>query len=419
MSESSPQILVSQVPDPELTEAHTSPLLPLQQLSQNRASGQLVVSSSNVQWYVELERGRIAYVSHDVEPFTRLFNFLQGVNGGQPILSSDFRSKIKSLFDAPDPLEGGRRDEYEAIAWLVEQGRLTPDQTVQLIERLTQDSLESMLCTSEVSVTFNRQVQRNIVTRTFDLVTLVEGSRQRLRRWRALGKHFWSPYQRLYFIGQTTPQQRQLPEVHHKLRDRLRGITLRQLATSLGQDELDLARSLEPYINEKIVYLRDPQTPYDRLPQLILPDQAVTAQPSTPSLAPASVSPSTSTCTIACVDDSPTITNEIRHYLRDTSSNVVAINDPLKALMQLVRLRPDLILLDVGMPHLDGYELCRLLRRHEFFKKTPIVMVTGNTGFLDRARATMVGSTDYLTKPFSEEGLRKVVEKHLPDNRVT
>lgn len=57
------------------------------------------------------------------------------------------------------------------------------------------------------------------------------------------------------------------------------------------------------------------------------------------------------------------------------------INDPVRALMQVVRIKPDLILLDVEMPNLDGYELCSLLRKHSFFKNTPIVMVTGHTGF--------------------------------------
>lgn len=392
-----------------------SPLQPLQQLSQNRASGQLRVANGATQWIVELETGRIAYARHNVAPLSRLFSFLQNIVGGN---STELKAQVKALFDGSDEeiVETEiRRNDYEAILWLAEQGHLTSDQVVQLIERLTQDALESMLCLGEASVTFNRKSQNAIVTRTFDLVTIVEGSRQRLRRWRTLGNQFWSPYQRLYFIGQTTPQQRQLPEVHHKLRDRLRGITLRQLALSLGQEELDLAQSFVPYVKEKILYLRDPQPPYDTLPRLS-GSQIPLPTSHTPALTHRLV-PEANGCTIACVDDSPTITNEIRRCLKTTDSNVVAINDPLKALMQIVRLKPDIVLLDVGMPYLDGYELCRLLRRNEVFKKTPIIMVTGNTGFLDRAKATMVGATDYLTKPFTEAGLRKMVEKYLPDQQ--
>ncbi len=116
---------------------------------------------------------------------------------------------------------------------------------------------------------------------------------------------------------------------------------------------------------------------------------------------------------IVCVDDSPTILKEISYFLDDESFSVFTINDSVKALMQIVRLKPDLILLDVNMPGIDGYELCRLLRNHSFFKKTPIIMVTGNTGIIDRVKAKFVGSSGYLTKPFTQSDLLKMVFRHL------
>jgi two-component system, chemotaxis family, response regulator PixG len=120
-----------------------------------------------------------------------------------------------------------------------------------------------------------------------------------------------------------------------------------------------------------------------------------------------------STYTIACIDDSPTVLNAINSFLDDKSFSVVMINDPVRALMQVVRIKPDLILLDVEMPNLDGYELCSLLRKHSLFKTTPIIMVTGNTGFLDRAKAKLVRASGYLTKPFNQSELLKMVFKHL------
>ena len=89
------------------------------------------------------------------------------------------------------------------------------------------------------------------------------------------------------------------------------------------------------------------------------------------------------------------------------------VNDPVRALMQVVRSKPDLVLLDVEMPNLDGYELCSLLRRHPTFRSTPIIMVTGNTGFINRAKAKLVGASGYLTKPFTQSELLKIVFKHL------
>ena len=121
--------------------------------------------------------------------------------------------------------------------------------------------------------------------------------------------------------------------------------------------------------------------------------------------------------TVACIDDSPTVLNAIQKFLEDQSLSVVAINDPVKALMQIVRSKPDLILLDITMPNLDGYELCALLRRHPRYKRTPIVMVTGNTGLIDRARAKLVRASGYLTKPFTQTDLLKMVFKHLPSQK--
>ena len=125
-------------------------------------------------------------------------------------------------------------------------------------------------------------------------------------------------------------------------------------------------------------------------------------------------SPATkSTYTIVCVDDSPTMLKEISYFLDDESFSVFTISDSVKALMQIVRLKPDLILLDVRMSSIDGYELCRLLKNHSLFKNTPIIMVTGNTGLIDRVKARLVGASGYLTKPFTQSDLLKTIFKHL------
>jgi chemotaxis family two-component system response regulator PixG len=116
---------------------------------------------------------------------------------------------------------------------------------------------------------------------------------------------------------------------------------------------------------------------------------------------------------IICIDDSPSILQAIQSYL-DEQFTVLMLHDPLKAVMQIMRQKPDLILLDVGMPNLDGYELCSMLRRHPGFQTTPIIMVTGHTGFIDRARAKLVGASGYLTKPFTQAELLQAVAQYLP-----
>ncbi|NJM57048.1 MAG: response regulator, partial [Synechococcales cyanobacterium RU_4_20] len=93
--------------------------------------------------------------------------------------------------------------------------------------------------------------------------------------------------------------------------------------------------------------------------------------------------------------------------------SVFPITNSVRALMWVSRIQPDLILLDVGMPSIDGYELCRMIRGNEQFKRIPIIMVTGNSGGLNRSMAMDAGASDYVTKPFTSEGLLTVVKRHL------
>ncbi|MCJ8281016.1 MAG: response regulator, partial [Rivularia sp. ALOHA_DT_140] len=116
---------------------------------------------------------------------------------------------------------------------------------------------------------------------------------------------------------------------------------------------------------------------------------------------------------IVSVDDSPVMLKEISRFLEDESFSVVTIDNPLKAVMSIIRHQPDLILLDLNMEGIDGYELCRIIRNNSKFKNTPIVMVTGSKGFVDKVKARLVGASGYLTKPFTRADLLKMVFMHL------
>jgi CheY-like chemotaxis protein len=116
---------------------------------------------------------------------------------------------------------------------------------------------------------------------------------------------------------------------------------------------------------------------------------------------------------IACVDDSPTILSVIKSFLDEDFFTVELIDDSLKSLMQIIRSKPDLILLDISMPNLDGYQLCSWIRKHSDFKNTPVIMVTAKTGLINKAKARLMGATGYLTKPFTQEELLATLNKHL------
>jgi twitching motility two-component system response regulator PilG len=122
---------------------------------------------------------------------------------------------------------------------------------------------------------------------------------------------------------------------------------------------------------------------------------------------------------ILCIDDSPTICRAVEYILNNNGYHVTAISSPVKALGLIFQHKPNLILCDIAMPEIDGYELCAMLRKSTSFAQVPVIMLTGKDGFIDRVKARMVGANEYLTKPFGEKELLTMVKKYLYQNRNT
>lgn len=117
--------------------------------------------------------------------------------------------------------------------------------------------------------------------------------------------------------------------------------------------------------------------------------------------------------TILVVDDSPTVRKLISGKLEKSGHNVVCANDGIEALEALKDGLPDLILLDITMPRMDGYEVCRQIRSDPAARDLPVVMISGKDGFFDKVRGRMAGTTGYITKPFGPETLMKALETYL------
>ena len=118
-------------------------------------------------------------------------------------------------------------------------------------------------------------------------------------------------------------------------------------------------------------------------------------------------------CKILVVDDSPTVRKLISGKLEKCGHEVVCAVDGLDALEKINELMPDLILLDITMPRMDGYQVCKMIRSNETTKDVPVVMISGKDGFFDKVRGRMAGTTGYITKPFGPETLMKTVETYL------
>ena len=116
---------------------------------------------------------------------------------------------------------------------------------------------------------------------------------------------------------------------------------------------------------------------------------------------------------ILVVDDSPTVRKLISGKLEKCGHEVVCAVDGVDALEKINELKPDLVLLDITMPRMDGYQVCKLIRNNETTKDVPVVMISGKDGFFDKVRGRMAGTSGYITKPFGPETLMKTVETYL------
>jgi twitching motility two-component system response regulator PilG len=115
---------------------------------------------------------------------------------------------------------------------------------------------------------------------------------------------------------------------------------------------------------------------------------------------------------VMVIDDSNTIRRSAEIFLVQAGYQVVLAEDGFDALAKISDHHPQVIFCDIMMPRLDGYQTCALIKKNPRFAATPVVMLSSRDGLFDRARGRMVGSDEYLTKPFTKDSLLQAVSRH-------
>ncbi|MEH2044232.1 response regulator [Nostoc sp.] len=449
------------------------PLSLLRQLSNCSDSTCLQVLSNSVSWSIYLEQGKITYATHSVEPFDRLERHLRRLSQQIPLLTNEVRVQVRLMFEPDSHSQLIKNDsnsrshppEYQAISWLVSQQHLHSTQAAVLVQELVKEVIESFLLIKEGTYELTEPLDRMPKICRLGVEKILEYCQVRLQNWQAFIPKISSLYQRPYLLINSKFDDQDLPNIQPDLINWMKGFSLCHLAVILNQDEIQLARNLYPYILKGAIILHEPDPPYDKLPKIFeeqslfsklisglvdtkeelsntvnsypnIPEEKIVTvqrlpQISTPSkenfqeptisnnINSTSQRVTATTVTvqkvhkIVSVDDSPTILKEISYFLENENFSVVTINDPVKAVLSIIRHKPDLILLDLNMLGIDGYELCRIIRNNSLFQNTPIIFVTGNKGIVDKVKAKLVGASGYLTKPFTRAELLKIVFMHL------
>ena len=112
------------------------------------------------------------------------------------------------------------------------------------------------------------------------------------------------------------------------------------------------------------------------------------------------------------IDDSKTIRRTAETLLKKQGCDVITANDGFEALAKIAEHKPDFIFVDIMMPRLDGYQTCALIKHNRMFKDTPVIMLSSKDSIFDKARGRIVGSEQYLTKPFSKEDLLGAIKQY-------
>ncbi len=120
---------------------------------------------------------------------------------------------------------------------------------------------------------------------------------------------------------------------------------------------------------------------------------------------------------VMVIDDSKTIRRSAETLLKRVGCEVVTAIDGYEALAKIAEHNPDIIFVDIMMPRLDGYQTCALIKNNRNYKTTPVIMLSSKDSIFDRARGRIVGSEEYLTKPFSREDLIGAITSHVATSR--
>jgi len=115
---------------------------------------------------------------------------------------------------------------------------------------------------------------------------------------------------------------------------------------------------------------------------------------------------------VMVIDDSKTIRRTAETLLQKAGCEVVTATDGFDALAKIADEKPNVIFVDIMMPRLDGYQTCALIKNNSTFKNTPVIMLSSKDGLFDKAKGRIVGSDEYLTKPFSKDELLGAIKKY-------
>lgn len=351
-----------------------SPAKALQELAKRQASGQFTFGdpdNNSIFWRVYLGKGQLHFATSTIGQKERFLYICK---------------KYYPELEIAELSEG--EPDYNFLCSYWNSGGLLWKSVRQIMFSMTQEALIQLLSLPRATLHFEPTIGLEPLILSVGLQNAVLPLQNSINEWMKLRPVISSPFQRLAVKNMDRCCEVLLLNASDKSNVRgiykilAENICLYELAAKLRIDVLDLAKLLQPLVKAGAATIEPYCTPENDTRPVV-----------------------------ACIDDSKTVQKSVRLIMESYGYKILEITEPARALTTLVRQKPALILLDISMPDITGYELCSLLRQSTLLRSIPIVMLTGRGGAIDKIRARMVGATDYITKPFKPEQLLTVAQK--------
>lgn len=377
----------------------------LKRVQMMQLSGKLVLQvtqqnqPSSSTWHIYFYLGRIVWATGEIHRNRRWFRAVKQFCPA--LMNPDWNQKILAAMYSN---EDAGYWEIQIIDQAVQDGLLTADQAKGIVASYVQEVFFYVIDQPEVQcqwVTLKHLPQQFV---WLDIDQVVRNASLLCGQWRkTVSRHLedWefevSPDLAPVIKNHLKLQHTVSPGVFQGLTKVLTGQnTIWDVALTMQKPFITVVSSLLPFVQDSVIGMSE-------VPDVVFPGYKL----------PAVVKAIEPQGLIACIDDSPVIGKELEAILAPLGYEVFSILDPLQSLTVLLQKKPKLIFLDLVMPNTNGYELCSFLRKSPLFKDIPIVMLTGHDGVIDRLRAKVAGSTDFLSKPPEQAKVTQVVQKLL------
>jgi two-component system, chemotaxis family, response regulator PixG len=367
----------------------------LSEIKHQHFSGRILIKSSlGQEWSLYIYLGRILYATGGSHPIRRWVRNTT-IAGVDVSTAKDLQVRIDALTDlsALTTAELQSCWEYYLLVNWAHQGRIGRDELIKHIQTTIVEVLFDIVGAKTVSYERIEEKQLSPQLTLIDIDRALGIAVQQQQQWQQAGLADVSPDLAIEIVLVAEFQQLVSLSAYESLKSVLNGKqSIREIATKARKSPVMIGQSFLSQIQAgtlKLVSLADFANPIDL-------DKLEIVKP-----------------LVVCIDDSPFVCDRLEQIFQQAGFQCISVMDSLKAIPIVIARKPQIIFLDLVMPNANGYEICSRLRKISSFKDTPIVILTGNDGTIDRVRAKVVGATDFLTKPVQSEFVLEIAQKYL------